>query len=80
MIQRRQQASLAFEACQAFWIVGECGRQDFYSDVASQVGIPRAIDLTHAAAAEGGEDLIRPESSADGKGHFPSSLRESHGL
>ena len=43
---------------------------DLDRDVAIQLRVARAIDLAHAARAEGGFDLIRTKESAD---------RESHG-
>src|SRR6185436_11514262 len=38
-------------------------------DVAPELGIPRAIHLTHPARAEEGDDLVRAESNAWSEGH-----------
>ncbi|MBE3073715.1 MAG: hypothetical protein IMZ75_02035 [Actinobacteria bacterium] len=38
--------------------------QDLDRDVATEFRVPRPIDLAHAARADGGDDLIRPEAGA----------------
>ena len=42
--------------------------QDLERDVAIQLRVARAIDLAHAAGAEGGEDFVRAEARAGGEG------------
>jgi hypothetical protein len=45
-------------------IVGKDRRQDFQCNFAAETGIPRAIHLTHAAAAERRDDDVRPKRLA----------------
>ena len=68
MIERREDLCFALEARHALGIQREGIGQDLDRDVAAQSGISRAIHLAHAAGADGGEDLIRPEASAQGEG------------
>jgi hypothetical protein len=42
----------------------ETARQNFERDVTSELRVARAIDLPHAAGAEGGEDFVRAEADA----------------
>jgi hypothetical protein len=44
-------------------------RQDLDRDVALELGVPRAIDLTHATHANPGANFIRAEPGARGKCH-----------
>jgi hypothetical protein len=44
-------------------------RQNFQRDIAIEARIARAIDLAHAAGADGGQDLVRPEASTGTEGH-----------
>jgi len=44
-------------------------RQNFNGYVAIEPRVPRPINLTHAALADGGQDLVRAESLACGKRH-----------
>ena len=48
---------------------GERSRQNLDRDVALELRVARAIDLAHAAGAEGGEDLVGPETSTGTEGH-----------
>ena len=66
MIQRRQHLSLAFETSHALGVIGERGGQNFQRDLASEIGVGRAINLTHPARAQGRDDLIRPYSVSRG--------------
>ena len=68
MIERREDVCFALEARHALGIQREGIGQDLDRDVATQSGVSGAIHLAHAAGANGGEDLIRPEASAQGEG------------
>src|SRR4029453_906739 len=61
MIQRGEHLRLPAEARQPFGILRHAVRQRFHRDVAAEACIPRTIDLTHAARAEQGNDLVRTE-------------------
>ena len=55
---------LTTEACEPFRIVGEGIGKKFEGNVATEFGVFRAIDLTHPARAQRGEDFVRPEPNA----------------
>jgi hypothetical protein len=69
MIERGQHLRLAAEPYQPIGIVGEPFGKNLQRDVATELGIPRAIHLTHAALAKLRDDFIRPEASAGGQRH-----------
>src|SRR5438552_10209159 len=69
MVQRRGGPRFLLEAGKAIGIRRETGRQDFDRDITTKPRIARAIDLAHAACADGGENFIRPEASAGREGH-----------
>ena len=46
------------KAGEAFGIAGHVGRKDFEGDVASEFGVGGAVDLAHAASAEGADDAV----------------------
>ena len=50
-----------FEAMQAVFIAGKCGRQNFDCNHAVKAGVARAIDFAHPARAYGSENLIGPK-------------------
>ena len=64
MVQRRQDLGLAAEARQPFRIVGERIRKDLERHLAAQLGVSRAIHLTHAACAERRDDVVAAEACA----------------
>ena len=64
MIQRREDLRFALEPGDAVRIVGEHLREDLDRDFAPQLCVARAINLSHAAAAEGSDDLVRPDARA----------------
>ena len=70
MVQRRQRLGFALEARQPLGVVGEGLGQDLDRDVATQLGVGRAIDLAHAAGAEGGDNFIRAEAGAGCEGQW----------
>ncbi len=64
MIQRREDLRFPLEARHPFGI-GMCQiRERLDGDVPAEARIAGAIDLAHAAGADGGEDLIRSNLSA----------------
>ena len=65
MVEGAGRARLLLEAPQA--VRHRCekrGRQDLDRDLAAQARVAGAVDLAHAARAEGGEDLVGPEAGA----------------
>ena len=67
MVQRGEHLRLAIEPREPLGVVRDRRQQHLDRDVAIQLGIARAIDLTHAARAEHGDDLVRSEAAADGE-------------
>ena len=66
MVQRRGRVSFLLESAEAIGI----GRgQHLDRDVAPKPRIAGAIDLAHAARADLGGNLIRPEAGARCEGH-----------
>src|SRR5215469_16760090 len=49
-------------------------RQDFYSYVAMEPCVPRAINFAHPALADGGKDLVGAEFVAFGKRHTQNTV------
>ena len=64
MVQGRRGAGFLLEAAHAIGIFRKSGRQHLDGDVASEPRVTRAIDLAHAAGADGCEDFVRSEPSA----------------
>ena len=62
MVQRRQRLRFAVEARQAVRIRGHRSRQHLDGDLAREVRVGRAIDLSHSAHANLGSDFIRAEA------------------
>jgi hypothetical protein len=65
MIQRRGGAGLGLEAGQEVGVRGDRGRQDLDREHAIEPGIAHAVDLTHPARPERGEDFIGAELRPD---------------
>jgi hypothetical protein len=61
MVKGREHLRFTCEACHAIGILGDVRRQDFESDLPSQPGVARPIDLAHPAGAERRQDLVHPE-------------------
>ena len=66
MRQGGDSLGLALEAGQPVGVGGHALGQDLDGDLAIELRIPRAVDLAHAAGAEGREDLVGTESRACG--------------
>jgi hypothetical protein len=69
VVERRQHLRLSVESVEPLGIRREQLRQHLDRDVAIQPRIARAIDLAHAAGAEGGNDLVRTEAAAGTQRH-----------
>jgi hypothetical protein len=61
MVQRGQDARLAFEAREALRVLGECLGEDLDSDLPAEAGIASTVNLAHLAGAQRGEDRVRSE-------------------
>ena len=75
VVERPRRARFLLEAAQAIRVLGEGGGEDLDGDVAAEPRVFGAVDLTHPARADGGEDLVGPYPHADGEAH--SLLRPS---
>ena len=64
MVEDAGRARLLLEALQALRIAREGAGQDLDRDVAAEARIARAEDLSHPSRADGGEDLVGPETGA----------------
>ena len=64
MIERGEDFGLALKAGEPLAIVRDVGRQYFQRDVTFELRVPRAVDLAHAAGAQGREDFVRAEADA----------------
>jgi len=69
MIQRRQHVRFALEPRHALGVTGQRLRQNFDGDIAAEPGIVSAVDLAHAASADGREDFVGAQSSTGGQLH-----------
>ena len=69
MMQRRQDLRLALESGAALGIGRELRGQNLDGNVPLQPRLSRAIDLTHAAGANGGHDLVRADASPRSQHH-----------
>ena len=68
VIERRHGTRLALEASPRIGIVSEgCGK-DLDRDGAIEADVPGLVDFAHPARAEGGDDFVRAETGARGKG------------
>ena len=69
MVERGQRLRFALEAHDAIGVCRECNRQDFERDEAVEVGVARAIHLTHAAGTERAQDFMGTEPGARDERH-----------
>ena len=74
MVQGRDGMRLRVEALEAFAVVDRRVRQHFQRHLAPQPGVPRAVDVSHAAVPERRDDLVRTDLFALGERH----LREEY--
>jgi len=64
VIERGEYLRLAFEAREPIGILRKRVRQNFDRHIAPEPRVARAIDLAHAARADEGDDVVRPETGA----------------
>jgi len=62
MIQPTRRASLALEASQAFGVPRELARKHFDGDITLDPRIAGAIDGSHAACADRGNNFVGPQA------------------
>src|SRR5437867_1175086 len=72
MVERGGGPRFLLKAAEAIGIGRELRGQDLDGDIASEARIARAVDLAHAAGANGRDDLIRAEPRAGRECHAPS--------
>ena len=77
VVERGEQVRLAPEAREALFVPRELGRQHLDRDLAVELGVARAEHFAHPPGAEGGGDLVGPETLAGGEAH---ARRDSFGL
>jgi hypothetical protein len=65
MVERGQHLRLALESGEAIPIEREGLGDNLQRDVASELGIARALHLAHTASPEGRDDFVRAEADAD---------------
>ena len=70
MRERGDGARFAFEPRDAIRVGADRGRQHLECDIAPQLDVMRAVDLTHSARAEQADDLVTPEARAGGDAHL----------
>jgi hypothetical protein len=75
MVERGESLRFALESCDSFGVRDEQFGQHLEGHVAIEFRIARPIDLSHAAAANEGEDFVGAESGAGRQPHLISSAR-----
>ena len=70
MIQGRDGAGFAFEACVRFGFFGEMFGENLDGDGAVEAGVARAVDFAHAACAEAGLNFVGAELGAGSERHW----------
>ena len=61
-------SGFALKAREPIVVRGERGRQNLDGDLAFELRVRRAVDLAHAAGADGGDDFIGAETRAGSEG------------
>jgi hypothetical protein len=74
MIELCQRPGFPLESSDPIGIGGKQFGQHFDRDVAIKLPIARTIHHAHAAFAEGGQDFVRPETTAWSEGHRRSAV------
>ena len=69
MRERGDGLRLALEPSESIRIAGDGRRHDFDGDLAPEFGIASAVDLAHAAGADGAQHIVGAEPSAGSEGH-----------
>ena len=69
MVEGGENLGFAAEPSHSVGIGGELVGKDFQRDVPAQLGVPGPVDLAHAAGADGGDNLIVANTSAEVQRH-----------
>ena len=69
MVERGEHLRFPLEARHPIAIEGNGSGQDLQRNVASELAVACAIDLTHPARAENRDDVVRPEPGAGREKH-----------
>ena len=70
VVERGEEPRLALETGQPFRVAGEGVGERLDGHVAAEPGVAGAVDLAHAAGAEGSENLVGSEFRSGGETHF----------
>ena len=70
VVQRSEDFGFAFKTSETIWVIGEGLGQHLEGYVPVELGVPRSVDLAHAAFADLGGDLVGAEGGAGGQGHL----------
>ena len=71
MVEATRRLGFLLEALQPIGIIQNRRRQDFDRDVAPELVVPGAVDLSHAASAQQADDLVPAQTR---------SRRQAHGI
>ena len=74
MIESGDGAGLLLEAAEAIGVVGERRGKSFEGNVAEEASVACAVDLTHAAGANEGDDFVGAKLSVGWEGHQAAGL------
>ena len=75
MVERREDFGFALEPRKPIGIGAKVAGRTLIATSRFELRVARAIDLAHAARAEGGEDLVRAEASRRRERHTESDYR-----
>ena len=70
MVDRRNRARFALEACERVRVGGESTRQNLDGDVAAEPRVVGSVHLSHAAGANRRDNLVRAEARANEAGSW----------
>src|SRR6187551_1409293 len=70
MIQRREHFRFALKPREPIRVGRERGGQNLDGDLAFELGVRRAVDLTHSAFADERSDFVSAEASAGREGQW----------
>jgi hypothetical protein len=79
MVERSEDLRFTAEAGKALRVVREGVRKDLQRDIPTELGVLRAIDLTHAAAAKQRHDFVSAEANAGAKRHLGCGVAGLYG-
>jgi hypothetical protein len=70
MIERGKNLSFALETSHALGVPSECFRQNFDGYITPEFGITGAVNFSHSARTNSGEDFVGAHVGARGQGHL----------